>query len=262
MAQKGGSVTKTAIITGGAGGLGLALDAELRAKSWRVMLIDLPGSALDAVEASTDRMVFGCDLTDTTKMKAVCDEIRAQCASIDLVIYNAGVTHIGAFESTAIPSHRNVFEINYFAAVSMAKELLEDVRKSKGVHLAVSSVAGFSPLFNRTAYSASKHAMEGFFKSLRSEEKQHGVDCLIAAPSFVATNLGEPQTRSDGTSRPGAAADGVDYMSPKSAAEIIVRGLERRSRFIPVGRIARLSYWINRLSPNLLQRLMERKFSS
>ena len=73
---------------------------------------------------------------------------------------------------------------------------------------AISSVAGFAPLHNRTAYAASKHAMEGFFNSLRSEEAPYGVAVQIAAPSFIATNLGEPGTDTQGISRPGAAADG------------------------------------------------------
>ncbi len=252
---------KTAVITGGAGGLGLALDHALRAQGWHTVLIDLPGPALDRLEASPERSLHGCDLTDTDLLQAVCSEIRNQRPSIDLVIYNAGITQIGAFSETPAAAHRNVFEINYFAAVEMARELQADLRASKGTHLAISSVAGFSPLFRRTAYSASKHALEGFFKSLRSEEKPHGVSCIIAAPSFVATNIGNPEAREGGIARPGSADDGVDYFSPEQAAQIIVKGHNRRQNFIPVGRIARLSYLINRLSPALFERIMAKKFA-
>ena len=110
-----------------------------------------------------------------------------------------------------------MFEINYFAAVNMARGFLQALRHSSGTHLAVSSVAGFAPLHHRTAYAASKHAIEGFFGSLRSEEAPFGVSVQIAAPSFVATNLGNAGAASDGTMRPGAAADGVDYMTPEAA---------------------------------------------
>ncbi len=252
---------KTAIITGGAGGLGLALDAALRKTGWFTALVDLPGPALDGLETLPDRSVHGCDLTDQQKMLAVCDDIRTNRPSIDLVIYNAGVTQIGAFAETPASTHRRVFEINYFAAVEMARALQADLRSSGGTHLAISSVAGFAPLFHRTSYAASKHAMEGFFKSLRSEEKPHGVSCLIAAPSFVATNIGNPETRTDGISRPGAASDGIDYMTPEEAAAIIVKGYLRRKPFIPVGRVARLSYLLNRFSPALMERMMEKKIA-
>jgi NAD(P)-dependent dehydrogenase (short-subunit alcohol dehydrogenase family) len=252
---------KTAVITGGAGGLGRALDARLRARGWSTVLVDLPGPPLAAVEPLADRMTIGCDLTDPDALAAACDRVRADCASVDLVIYNAGVTRIGPFGETPQEAHRAVFEINYFAAVAMARHLQDAVRQARGIHLAISSVAGFTPLFHRTAYAGSKHALEGFFKSLRAEEAAHGVACLIAAPSFVATNIGNPETRADGLSRPGAAADGIDYMAPDEAARIILAGVDRRRSFIPVGRVARLSYILNRLSPGLLERIMQRRFA-
>lgn len=260
MAQGGGTVMgKTAIVTGGAGGLGLALDAALRQRGWSTVLIDLPGPKLDAVQPLADRLVYGCDLTDVTALDKLCERISQTAETIDLVIYNAGITWIGDACELTDEAHRKVFDINYFAAVNMAQALQEDLRSTQGTHLAISSVAGFSPLFRRTAYAASKHALEGFFKSLRSEEKPHGVGCVIAAPSFVATNIGRPAVEVSGIARPGSATDGVDYMQPDMAAKEILDGFERGQHFIPVGRIARLSWIINRLSPRLFETLMERK---
>lgn len=250
---------RTAIITGGAGGLGLALDKGLRARGWHTVLVDLPGPALDALKDIEGRRALPCDLSDSAALSALCTQIRANSASIDLVIYNAGVTHIGPCAELTEETHRKVFDINYFAATRMAQELQTDLRKASGIHLAISSVAGFSPLLHRTAYAASKHALEGFFKSLRAEEAAHGVQVMIAAPSFVATNLGNAQAQDNGIARPGSATDGVDYMSPEDAAEVILHGLERRKPFVPVGRIARLSYLINRASPALFEWLMRRK---
>lgn len=250
----GGSV-KTAVISGGAGGLGRALAAGLQARGWHTVLLDLDVSGL---QASDRQIPIGCDLTDPAQLDAAVARIVGLAPAVDLVIYNAGITQIGAFADTALATHRKVFEINYFAAVALARALLEPVRKARGVHLAISSVAGFSPLYHRAAYAASKHALEGAFASLRSEEAVHGVRCVIAAPSFVATNIGQAGRQPDGTARPGSAADGVDYMTPEAAAAEILRGLDRGAPMIPVGRVARLSWWINRLSPRLFQRLMER----
>ena len=80
-----------------------------------------------------------------------------------------------------------------------------------------------------------------------------------SAPSFVGTNIGNPETGNDGTARPGSAADGVDVMTPERAAVQIVDGVERGKDFIPVGRIARLSWLLNRLSPRLFENQMERR---
>ncbi len=246
---------KTAVISGGAGGLGQALSAALQRDGWRVVLLDLDVTGL---HPTPTQLPVTCDLTDPAQLENAVQKVLAACDSIDLVIYNAGITQICGFDRSDEASHRRVFEINYFAAIAMARAFLPEIRKSKGAHLAISSVAGFAPLYHRTAYAASKHALEGFFKSLRSEEKPFGVRVHIACPSFVATNPENEGRQADGTSRPGSAADGMDPMTPEKAADIILNGI-RHGRFtIPVGRVAFVAWLINRLSPRLYQRLMER----
>ncbi|MGB0926201.1 MAG: SDR family NAD(P)-dependent oxidoreductase [Pikeienuella sp.] len=246
---------KTAIISGGNGGLGRAMASGLQARGWHTVLLDIN---VDGLEENALQTPVKVDLTDADDLARAAAVVLADRTSIDLVVYNAGVSAIAAFEDQSETGHRRVFEINYWAATAMARTFLTALRQSQGVHLAISSVAGFSPLYHRTAYAASKHAMQGFFTSLRSEEACHGVRCLIAAPSFVATNLGASQRTAEGLVRPGSAPDGVDYMTPAAAAEVILKGLDKGQDFIPVGRIARLAYWVNRISPRLFEHLMRR----
>ncbi|CUH67315.1 Putative oxidoreductase SadH [Thalassovita gelatinovora] len=249
---------KTAVISGGNGGLGRALAAGLEAKGWHCVLLDLN---IDGLEPGETRTPIQVDLTDAAALRRAAVKLIAARPSIDMVIYNAGVSQIGSFAEADETSHRRVFEINYFAAVGMARAFLSALRQSGGIHLAISSVAGFAPLHNRTAYAASKHALEGFFGSLRSEETPYGVRTLIAAPSFVATNIGNADRSEDGIMRPGAASDGVDYMSPEDAAAVILRGVEKGREFIPVGRVATLASLMMRASPRLYQWAMRRNIS-
>ncbi|MEM5472260.1 SDR family NAD(P)-dependent oxidoreductase [Hoeflea sp. AS60] len=252
-------MSRVAVITGGAGGLGQAFAGQLLKDDWQVVLVDLPG-ALDALQLQSDRLErVACDLTDEAAVASVCGEISARYPALDLVIHNAGVTQIGLFDETTLASQRLVMEINYFGSVRIAAGLLKAVRAGKGTHLAISSVAGFAPLYKRTAYAASKHALNGFFSSLASEEAQYGVNVVIAAPSFVATNPGRLDAGDDGIGRPGAATDGFDEMSPERAAEIIFAGWRRGKTFVPVGRVATLGWLITRLSPRLYSWLMMRK---
>lgn len=246
---------KTAVISGGNGGLGRALSAALQAQGWRVVLLDLD---ITGLEHNAQQMPIACDLTDTVALSDAVSQIVVSVASIDLVIYNAGITQIGPFADLTEEALRKVFEINFFAATNMARAFLGPVRAARGTHLAMSSVAGFAPLYHRTAYAASKHALEGFFASLRSEESPYGVTTVIAAPSFVATNIGNEDLKPDGTTRPGSASDGMDYMTPDQAAEVILRGVMRNRSFVPVGRVARISHLLHRLSPRLYQSMMER----
>ena len=252
-------MSRVAVITGGAGGLGQAFARQLLGDGWRVVLIDLPGALAGLQDDAEGVERIACDLTDEAAVASVCAEISVRHQALDLVIHNAGVTQIGLFDETTLASQRLVMEINYFGSVRMAAGLLDAVRKGRGTHLAISSVAGFAPLYKRTAYAASKHALNGFFSSLASEEAQHGVNVVIAAPSFVATNPGRLDAGEDGIGRPGAATDGFDEMTPEQAAGIILAGWRRGKRFIPVGRVASLGWRINRLSPRLYCWLMMRK---
>lgn len=246
---------KTAVISGGAGGLGRALADRLQKRGYRTILLDLDIGGL----AQTGTQVpIACDITDPEELAAATLHILDDHPAIDLVVYCAGVTQIGSFADLHQDTHRKVFEVNYFSATALAHALMDAVRAAKGTHLAISSVAGFAPLYHRTAYAASKHALEGFFKTLRSEEAAYGVRCRIAAPSFVATNTGNQEVRQDGTCRPGSAPDGLDSMTAGQAADAILRGLDRGLDMIPVGRVARLAWWTNRLSPRLFQYLMDR----
>ncbi|OCW57792.1 SDR family NAD(P)-dependent oxidoreductase [Hoeflea olei] len=252
-------MSRVAVITGGAGGLGQAFARALRdeAAGWTIVLVDLPGALAGLDEVPGVERV-ACDLTDDAEVATACAGIVARHPAIELVIHNAGVTQIGLFGDTTLASQRRVMEINYFGSVRVVAGLLGAVRAGKGTHLAISSVAGFAPLYKRTAYAASKHALNGFFSSLAPEEAEHGVRVIIAAPSFVATNPGRLDAGEDGIGRPGAAADGFDEMTPDRAARIILDGWRRGTPFIPVGRVARLGWWINRLSPRLYARLMMR----
>ena len=100
--------------------------------------------------------------------------------------------------------------------------------------------------------------MQGFFSSLRCEEVAFGVRCLIAAPSFVATNIGNAERTDEGIMRPGAAKDGIDYMTLEAASKVILRGALKGKEFIPVGRVALLASLLMRVSPKLYQFSMPR----
>ena len=252
--------SKTAVVTGGAGGLGRALTAVLVNDGWHVAAIDLPGAALEAAEGPQVSL-WPCDLTDEAAVGATCTAIVDARPSIDVVIYNAGITQVGLFADLPSAAHRTIFEVNYFGSVNVAAGFVHALRASGGKHLAISSVAGFAPLYKRTAYAGSKHALEGFFGSLASEEKAHGVSVHIAAPSFVATNIGRPDEQPGGIARPGSATDGVDYMDADEAARLILRGLAKGKKMIPVGRVASMAWRLHRTSPGAYVRMMERNIA-
>jgi len=248
---------KTVLITGGAGGLGRALCRSFGQRGAKIVAIDLDEAALQTLKAEEfDVETLCCDLTDEEAcQKAVSGR------PLDLVINNAGITHFSRFVETDPATIKRVMGVNFFAAVNVSKAALPTLIDSKGTVVGVSSVAGFSPLYGRTGYSASKHAMHGFFDSLRAELSEEGVGVMLVCPSFIATQ-GAVRAGGDdsGVARPGSASQTSGTpLSPEVVAEQIVDGVEQRQRLLVIGGLGKLAFWVNKISPRLFETLMTRK---
>lgn len=245
---------KTVIVTGAARGLGRALCRCFGASGARIGGIDLAAEELtatfDALRASGIQAASAaCDLVDEDATAAAVGQLREELGPIDVLIANAGITHVrpfGAGESAAV---RRVTEVNFFGAVHAAAAAIDDLTRRRGLIVAISSVAGYSPLIGRTGYSASKHALEGFFASLRAELHGTGADVLVVRPSFIATDLAD----TGGERRTVGAED-----RPEDVAARIHAAARRGRRYLATGRIGRLSFWLHRLAPRLYEALMRR----
>jgi NAD(P)-dependent dehydrogenase (short-subunit alcohol dehydrogenase family) len=255
---------KHAVVTGAAGGLGRALCFELAKAGARVSALDIDAAALLSLANSDDSgRVYGrsLDITDA----AACDEafsrLRAEHGPVDLLINNAGITHFTTVANVALETVSQVMAVNFTGAVHCTKAALPDLLARRGQVVVMSSVAGFAPLFGRCAYAASKHALHGFFETLRSEVAEHGVNVLIVCPSFVDSQRDNPETKSRyaGAARPGSARATVgEVISPESAAQQVVAAAAKRQRLLLVGRVAKQSYWARRLWPRLYDEIMLR----
>jgi short-subunit dehydrogenase len=132
---------------------------------------------------------------------------------------------------------------------------------AQGLIVTVSSVAGFAPLIARTGYAASKHALHGFFESLRAEIAPLGVDVMMVCPSFVATHIDRNALGGDGRPVRHAQLTDGQPLSADFVAGRILTGASRGHRLLLVGRTARLAWWASRISPALYERLMARRFA-
>jgi short-subunit dehydrogenase len=251
---------KTVLITGAAGGLGQALSGKMIEYGANVIAVDVDKDALDVLQNSyPDIETICCDLTNNN----ICTQALGK-KSVDIVINNAGITHFSLFEDTAPATIEKVMAVNFFAAVNVTNATLPALLRSKGTVVAISSVAGFSPLYGRSGYSASKHALHGFFNSLRSELQDKSINIMIACPSFIAT---QKTTRTgaaeDDISRPGSASQTAGKaLRPEDVAIQICHGIEADRRQITIGTLGKLSYWINKLFPRQFEKLMIRKMRS
>lgn len=253
----------TVVITGGGGGLGRAFARAFARQGARVVLLDFDQALLDEAlselrSAGHDPLGVQCDVRDPDACVAAMAKVEAATGGISVLLNNAGVTHRSLFAETDLSVLRKVMEVNYFGAVHCTRAAMPALLRSRGTVAAVSSVAGFAPLLGRTGYAASKHALHGFFGSLRTELTGTGVSVLLICPSFVDTPLDRNAMAGDGSPVSHTRALVGRPLTADDVANAVVRAVRTRKRLLLVSPIARASLWLSRLVPGIYERLMRR----
>ncbi|PHQ67491.1 MAG: short chain dehydrogenase [Robiginitomaculum sp.] len=257
--------SKTALVTGASGGLGRSLCLHLAAAGVNIIAFDKDEKALERLERDlratpiSFKTVVG-DITLDAGIAAVKQVVESEFGRLDMLIHNAGVTHFSQFSDSGASVTRRVMDINFMGAVVLTDAVLPLIRKSHGSIVAMSSVAGFAPLFARTGYSASKHAMHGFFESLRGELLDDDVHVMMVCPSFIDTQVRmskEEVSKDPHLSRPGSATETTGTpMTSDFVAGKILQGIVRRKPQLVIGKVAKLSWIISRISPRFYEKKM------
>ncbi len=252
------------MITGAGGGLGRALALRFAASGARIVALDRDPTGLDETRAELESggvecLALACDVTDADACAHSVAAALARFGSLDVLVANAGMSHRSAFADTGLDVIRRVMEVNFFGAVNCTAPALPHLIASRGLVIAISSVAGFTPLVARTGYSASKHALHGFFDSLRAEVEPLGVGVTLVCPSFVATHIGRNAIGGDGLPVRHAQVTVGRPLSAERAAALIVTAAERARRLVLLGGTARIAWCLGRVAPGLYAQIMARR---
>lgn len=255
---------RVVVVTGAASGIGRALARRFAREGARLGLLDRDEAALSelAGELGPAAVALPCDVSSRKQCVRALAELERRLGGIDVLVNNAGITHLSRFAETDPDVLRAVLEVNFFGAVHCTQAALPALVRSRGLVVVLSSVAGFAPLAGRAGYAASKHALEGLFESIRAELAPDGVDVLIVRPGFTDTAIGAHALGADGAAPRGARTTTGRTATPESVAEAIFRAARVRRRRIVLTPVGRLSWWLWRLAPDLYQRLMARRMLS
>ncbi len=258
---------KTVVITGAGGGIGAALARQYASAGANLALLDInePGAEATAqacIALGADAIALTCDVTSPEACNHAIEHVQKHFGSVDVLIANAGITHLSFFAETELSVIRRVMEVNFFGAINIAKAALPALLDAKGQIIAMSSVAGFVPLPMRTGYAASKYAVRGFFETLRAENRHKGLGVLIVCPSYVDTAIGDNALGGDGKKATHIRQEAEGGMSADVVAETIRTAAERRRDFLPVAKGARLAYFLSRLAPSLLEKISTKRILS
>lgn len=261
MAKRRNFEGRTVLVTGAAGGLGAALCERFGAAGARVGALDSNAPGLERLRTRLD--AFGieaateiCDITDREAVVCSVRGLERDLGPCDVLVNNAGITHRRSFDATQTEAVRRVMEVNFQGAVHCTAAAFDSLLAQRGLIIVISSVAGFAPLVGRTAYSASKHALHGFFDSLRAELRPQGVGVLVVCPAFVATAIrdtsGDPEDQPQGFRVIGPEA------TPEWVAGRIFTAAVRGQESLTTGSVGHVARWLQRLVPGLYERLMVR----
>jgi len=260
-------LNKVVVITGGASGIGLATGWKFASQGAKIGILDMDEDALlscqnELQEAGHDVLSIKCDVTSQKDCEKAIQKVITQYGGIDVLFNNAGITQRGSFINTNLSVYRKVMEVNFFGSLYCTKAAINSLIERKGLIIVNESVAGLTPLLGRTGYSASKHALQGLFTSLRCELKHKGVHVLIVCPGFIKTNLQTRALGSDGNvaSHPQSRIGKQD--TPESAAEIICQGAAKGKHLLVLTAMGKIGYWVSRFAPVFYERMMTKKFIS
>ena len=255
---------KVVLISGAAGGLGAALCRRYAAAGAHIAAMDLDATRLQALvtdlqAAGSQALALPGDITSADDCKAAVAATLAHFGALDGLINNAGISHRSLLQDTDPAVIRRVMEVNFFGSLYLTHAALPHIVARRGAIAAISSVAGYAPLIGRTGYSASKHALHGFFDSLRSEVEAAGVGVTLVCPSFIRTGIGAAGLGGDGAAASGPRITSGGESAPEDIAERIFAAVADDRPLLLPDRTSRLAWWLSRLAPAAYARAMKRR---
>jgi short-subunit dehydrogenase len=255
---------KTVLITGASEGIGRALALSLAAEGANLALaarnsvrLQEAAAACTALGAQVEAVVT--DVAQPQDCVHCVERAVARFGGLDFLVNNAGITMWARFDAiTDFSVFERLMSVNVFGAVRITAAALPHLKASRGLLVAVASIAGLTGVPERTGYAASKHAMVGFFESLRIELRGSGVDVTIVAPDFVVSQIHRRATGADGCALGNTPMDEGRIMTAEDCAALVAAAMRRRQRLLitsPRGRFAR---WARLVVPGLVDKLAAR----
>jgi short-subunit dehydrogenase len=249
-------------ITGASSGIGEALAHALARERADLILSSRNREKLEKVKEACLEYTSFCvvqplDLSDTEGLEIVVENVVKKVGSIDILINNAGRSQRSLAKETSFDVDRSIMEVNFFGAIKLTKLVLPYMLKNGSGHIVViSSITGKFGFPLRTAYSASKHAIQGYFESLRAELKPDNINVTIVSPGRVKTNISLNAVTGDGKPYNKMDDGQAGGMLPEACASKIVKAIKKERKDILVGNKELIMVYIRRFVPALYHRMV------
>ena len=257
---------KVVIITGASSGIGKSLAIEMGKLGAKVVITGRNEARLNEVGQTLDslkvpNLCLRLDVANEKDTQLMVSETLKAFGKIDILINNAGISMRALFEEIELDVFKKVMDINFYGTLYATKYCLPEILKTKGSIVGVSSINGYRGTPARTAYTASKYAMNGFFESLRTEVMHRGVHILVACPGFTGTNIRNAALTADGTSQGDSPRDEEKMMSADEVALAIIKGIKKRKRDLVLTTQGKMAVFLNKWMPARMDKIVFNVFA-
>ena len=257
---------KVVWITGASSGLGEALAAEFAKEKSKLVLSARREPELQRVKKDCtkyipekDIFILPLDVTALANADAEVEKIIEKFGRIDILVNNAGVAQRSFAGDTSTDIERKIMEVNYFGVTILTKSVLRVMRKQQnGNIVAISSVMGKMGFPGRSSYSASKHALHGYFESLRIEEAKNNINTHLICPGYIRTNVSKNAITQTGMNHNQMDKGQEKGMNPTIAAKKILNAISNNRFETYFGGMELAAVTIKRLLPAVFYKLILR----
>ncbi len=246
---------KVVLITGASSGIGKALALGIAAKGVQLLLAARRMDELKSLQEAcqqkgADCHIFFIDIALPESITAFVTEVGKQAQTIDVLINNAGISQRSQAEETSIEVDRRIMEVNFFGQVALTKSLWPLLVKSSHANIVlISSVVGTFGFPQRSAYSASKHALEGFFESWMLENRRNNIHFTTVSPGRIYTNISYSALKADGSAHQLLDKGQKNGITPEACATKIIHGILRNKRKVYVAKQEMLLIFLRKYIP-------------
>lgn len=249
------------VITGASSGIGAALSYQLAEQGAKLVISARNMKKLSAVEETcrakgAEVVSIQSDVTSKSECEQLISAAVQRFGTLDMLINNAGISMGADFQDVKdIEFYQTLMDVNYFGSLYCTHYALPHLLKSKGRILAISSLAGKTGVPARTGYAAAKHAVAGFFDSLRIELMAKGVSVTVIYPGFVATDLRTKSFNADGGPLNETFSKSTNAMTAEECArQSLVAALGRKRQVVMTTR-AKIAQWLRLIAPRFVDRV-------
>jgi len=252
-------------ITGASSGIGEALAKEYARRGATLILSARRTGELERVRKACGLpdsrcLILPLDVADHASIPSAVATAIAWKGSVDVVVNNAGISQRSRAVETSLDVEKHLFDVNYFGTVELTRHLLPHFLERKSGHIVViTSVVGKLGTAIRTSYAASKHALHGYFDSLRAELADTGISVSLVCPGYIRTEVSVNAVGPDGSKYGKMDVNQEKGMDPEVFARKAVKALNKRKPEIWIGGFEVVGIWLSKMAPGLLRRILAKR---